>query len=662
MKSTRLPGKILMSVGDDYTVLGLCVNRARKSKSASVVAVLTTVDESDDLTFAESSRIGAPCFRGPENDVLSRYFMAAESLKADIIVRVTADCPFIDPELIDSAVQALVSNGGDYFCNQDPNVYPDGMDVDVFTMNMLTRANNEANSKYDREHVTPYMKKICKPIKKASPKENHAFLRITVDEIEDLEVARLVYSNHSDPTTVSCQEIVEFLLGNEEVRELNSHIQNNEGANMGTGSKLYKRAKRVIPGGNMLLSKRPEMFLQSDWPSYYSKAKGCEIWDLDDNRYLDMSIMGIGTNILGYAYDPVDSEVKKCVESSNMSTFNCPEEVFLAEKLIEMHPWADSAKFARTGGEINAVAIRIARAATGRSEVAICGYHGWHDWYLSANLSRNSTLNEHLLPGLNPEGVPYQLKGLTHALRYNNFEDLTILDDNPKIGVLIMEVMRSEKPAPGYLELIRGKCTKNGIVLIFDECTSGFRETFGGIHLKFGVEPDLATFGKAMGNGFAITALIGRDSIMQSAENTFISSTFWSERIGYVAALKTLTEMENLKSWETITGIGSKMQEIWHRTFKNLQLDFKVSGIPALSTFNLMGEHGNVLKTWITQEMLKKGILASNIFYPSIAHKAEHLDAYEETLNEVLDRIWKDGEMKAQLDAKPAQTGFKRLN
>ncbi len=651
-----------MSIGDEHTVLGLCIYRARKSKLANVVAVVTTVDQSDDPTFAESAKVGVPCFRGPEHDVLSRYYMAAKSLDADVIVRVTADCPFIDPELIDTAISSLVSSGGDYFCNQDPNVYPDGMYVDVFTMDLLTRANNEANSKYDREHVTPYMKKICKQIEKVNPISSHAFLRITVDEPEDLEVARLVYAKHPDPTAVTCQQIIDFLLENQEVQKLNGHIQNNEGAKMGTGSKLYKRAKRVIPGGNMLLSKRPEMFLQSGWPSYYSKAKGCEIWDLDDNKYLDMSIMGIGTNILGYAFDPVDIEVKKCIESSNMSTFNCPEEVFLAEKLIEMHPWADSAKFARSGGEINAVAIRIARAATGRSEVAICGYHGWHDWYLSANLSSNSTLNDHLLPGLNPEGVPHQLKGLTHAMRYNNFADLTILDENPNIGVLIMEVMRSEEPSPGYLELIREKCTKNGIVLIFDECTSGFRETFGGLHLKFSVEPDLATFGKAIGNGFAITALIGRESIMQSAENTFISSTFWSERIGYVAALKTLSEMEKLHSWEIITDIGSKMQEIWSRTFKISQLEFKVSGIPALSTFNLLGENGNVLKTWITQEMLKNGILASNIFYPSIAHNEKHLEIYEEKLNKLLNGISKNGELNIQLDANPAQAGFKRLN
>jgi glutamate-1-semialdehyde 2,1-aminomutase len=662
MKSTRLPGKILKSLGDKHTVLGLCVDRARKSKIANVVAVLTTVDSSDDLTYEESEKIGVQCFRGSENDVLARYFNAAEELNADVIVRITADCPFIDSQLIDSAIRFLLINDGDYYCNQDPNVYPDGMDVDVFTMEMLKKTHDQAKTKYDREHVTPYMKRVCKPIGKVHSVENQAHLRITLDEPEDLAVARIIYSNFSDPTAVTFKEIINFLLENQEVRELNSHIQSNEGSTMGTGPKLYKRAKLVIPGGNMLLSKRPEMFLQSGWPSYYSKAKGCEIWDLDDNKYLDMSIMGIGTNTLGYAYDPVDIEVKKCVESSNMSTLNCPEEVFLAEKLIEMHSWSDSAKFARTGGEINAIAIRIARAATGRSEVAICGYHGWHDWYLSANLSGSSTLNEHLLPGLNPEGVPRELKGLTHALRYNNFDDITILDQNSKIGVLIMEVMRSETPAPGYLESIREKCSKNGIVLIFDECTSGFRETFGGIHLKFGVEPDLATFGKAIGNGFAITALIGRKSIMDSAENTFISSTFWSERIGYVAALKTLSEMEKIRSWEVITNTGRKMQDIWHRIFKNLEFEYKVTGIPALSTFSLLGEHGNVLKTWITQEMLKKGILASNIFYPSVAHTTEHLGLYEEKLNEVLNGIWKNGKLNLLLDATPAQAGFKRLN
>ncbi|MEY3501422.1 MAG: hypothetical protein RL308_3095, partial [Bacteroidota bacterium] len=154
---------------------------------------------------------------------------------------------------------------------------------------------------------------------------------------------------------------------------------------MGKGQDLYNKAKTLIPGGTMLLSKRPEMFLPDQWPAYFSKAKGCEVWDLDGNKLVDMCIMGIGTNTLGYGNEEVDEAVMQTVKSGNMSTLNCPEEVYLAEKLMEINPWADMVRFARSGGEANAISIRIARAASGRDNVAICGYHGWHDWYISAN-------------------------------------------------------------------------------------------------------------------------------------------------------------------------------------------------------------------------------------------------------------------------------------
>jgi glutamate-1-semialdehyde 2,1-aminomutase len=345
-----------------------------------------------------------------------------------------------------------------------------------------------------------------------------------------------------------------------------------------------------------------------------------------------------------------------------MSTFNCPEEVFLAEKLIELHPWAENVKFARTGGEVNAMAVRIARAATGKNHVVICGYHGWHDWYLAANLSSSANLNDHLLPGLDPAGVPKELSGLTHAIRYNSFEDLELLDSNPDIGVLIMEVMRSIEPAVGYLEAIREKCNKNGIVLIFDECTSGFRETYGGLHLKFGITPDLATFGKALGNGFAITALIGKSTVMSSVEDTFMSSTFWSERTGYVAALASLKAMATLRSWEKITQIGLKMRNIWSESFIDTGIDFSFSGIPALSALQFHGPNGNAIKTLITQEMLKENILASNIFYPSIAHTEIHLEQYRSALQEVILKITKTSDPRKLLHSEPSQMGFKRLN
>ena len=334
---------------------------------------------------------------------------------------------------------------------------------------------------------------------------------------------------------------------------------------MGKGQELYNKAKKIIPGGTMLLSKRPEMFLPEQWPSYFSKAKGCSVWDLEGNELIDMSIMGIGTNTLGYGNDKVDAAVMETIRKGNMSTLNCPEEVYLAEKLIEINPWADMVRFARSGGEANSIAIRIARAASGKDNVAICGYHGWHDWYLSANHNQGDDLSSHLLSGLNPNGVPKNLKNTVYPFNYNNFEELLSIVNTNNIGVIKMEVVRNFGPEDNFLQKVRELATKRNIVLIFDECTSGFRETFGGIYQKYGVEPDMAMYGKTLGNGYALTAVVGRKSVMEAAQNTFISSTFWTERIGPTAALATLEVMEETKSWQVITNIGKKMRQGWQK-------------------------------------------------------------------------------------------------
>ena len=207
------------------------------------------------------------------------------------------------------------------------------------------------------------------------------------------------------------------------------------------GLDLWRRAKEIIPGGNMLLSKRSEQFLPDFWPSYFSKAKGCKVWDLDDVEYADFSIMGIGTNILGYGNPEVDEAVQRTIVNGNMSSLNCPEEVWLAEKLISMHPWADMVKYARSGGEANAMAIRIARAASGKDNVAICGYHGWHDWYLAANLGEEDNLDGHLLPGLKTAGVPRGLKSSVFAFEYNDFAKLEALEFS-RLSIMISQNWR----------------------------------------------------------------------------------------------------------------------------------------------------------------------------------------------------------------------------
>lgn len=435
---------------------------------------------------------------------------------------------------------------------------------------------------------------------------------------------------------------------------------------MGSGQELYKKAKTLIPGGTMLLSKRPEMFLPELWPSYFSKSKGCMVWDLDGRELTDMCIMGIGTNTLGYGNDEVDAAVFQTVKDGNMSTLSCPEEVYLAEKLVEINPWADMVRFARSGGEANSIAIRIARAASGKDKVAICGYHGWHDWYLSANHNDGDELSGHLLPGLNPSGVPKNLKDTVYPFHYNNFEELLSIVEKNEIGVIKMEVVRNFGPEDNFLQKVRDLATQKGIVLVFDECTSGFRETYGGIHKKYGVEPDLAMFGKTIGNGYALTAVVGRKSVMEAAQTSFISSTFWTERIGPTAALATLKVMEKVKSWEVITSIGKKMQEEWKNLAERHKLSITVSGIPALSTYAFNSDNALIYKTLIAQEMLKKGFLASTSFYACTAHTDDKFDSYFNALDEVYQLIAKcengESEAKSLLEGPVCHSGFKRLN
>ncbi len=435
---------------------------------------------------------------------------------------------------------------------------------------------------------------------------------------------------------------------------------------MRAGQNLYKKAKKVIPGGTMLLSKRPELFLPENWPSYFTKTKGCQVWDLNDNKYTDMSIMGIGTNTLGYGNDEVDAAVMETVKKGNMSTLSCPEEVYLAEKLIEMNHWADMVRFARSGGEANSIAVRIARAASGKDKVAICGYHGWHDWYLSANHNEGDELSGHLLPGLTPNGVPKNLKDTVYPFHYNNFDELLKIVDQNDIGVIKMEVVRNFGPEDNFLQKVRDLATSRNIVLIFDECTSAFRETFGGIYKKYGVEPDMAMYGKTLGNGYAITAVVGKRSVMEATQSTFISSTFWTERIGPTAALATLKVMEQTKSWETITEQGKKMRKGWIELADKHDIDITVSGIPSLSTYSFNSDQRMEYKTFVTQEMLKKGFLASTIFYACIAHTDDKIAAYFDALDDVYHTISqcdKGNKIISELLEGPVcHSGFKRLN
>lgn len=665
MGSTRLPNKVMKPIGG-VPMIELLLSRLSRATEVDQIVVATSVDERNQPLAEHVRRLGYACEQGSENDVLDRFVQAARKHQADVVVRITGDCPLVDPGLVDEAIRRFKAANVDYFSNTSPPTYPDGLDIEVCTFKALEQASRETSKLFDHEHVTPYLREPGR-FKTAAMQHSQdlSALRWTVDEPADFVVIEKVFRHFHPRTDFTWAEVLNLQLQQPEIFNINQHLIRNEGATMGTGQKLWKRAKQVIPGGNMLLSKRAEMFLPELWPAYFSKAKGCKVWDLDGNEYIDMSIMGIGTNILGYGHQEVDDAVRKTIDAGNMSTFNCPEEVYLAEKLIELHPWAHMARLARSGGEANAIAIRIARAASGKDKVAICGYHGWHDWYLSANLGDDKNLAGHLLPGLEPKGVPQSLRGTVFPFNYNNYAELEALVNAHDIGVIKMEVVRSMGPQDNFLHKVRKLATERGIVLIFDECTSGFRETFGGLHKKYGVEPDMAMFGKALGNGYAITATIGKREVMEAAQTTFISSTFWTERIGPTAALKTLEVMERVKSWDAITQTGLNIRQGWQRLADKHGLKIDHWGLPSLTGFTFQSSNALAYKTLVTQEMLAQGYLAGNSVYVCIDHTTEVVAGFFDALDPIFALIKECEEghdIMSLLKGPVCHGGFKRLN
>lgn len=430
------------------------------------------------------------------------------------------------------------------------------------------------------------------------------------------------------------------------------------------GLSLWNKAKKLIPGGSQLLSKRSEMFLPEKWPSYYRKAKGVEIWDLDKNKFIDMCIMGVGACILGYADKDVNNAVKRVINEGSMATLNCPEEIELAELLLSLHPWAEKVRYARSGGESMAIAVRIARAHIKKDKIAFCGYHGWHDWYLSSNLADNKNLDGHLLEGLDPTGVPRGLTNTALPFDYNHTEQLEEIIKLNDIGVIIIEPMRHQEPKDNFLKDVRKIADKIGAVLIFDEISIGWRLNVGGLHLKYGVNPDIAVFAKAMSNGYPMGAIIGKQEIMDSAQISFISSTYWTERIGPAAAIATIKKMQDKNVPEHLINIGKIIGEGWRDLADEHGLNVDILPPKPLVTMSLNYDNSQVIKTLFTQEMLKRGYLASLSVYVSYSHTEEIVENYLRNVDEVfgiIKRAIEEEKVKDLLEGPVAHTGFQRL-
>ncbi len=381
--------------------------------------------------------------------------------------------------------------------------------------------------------------------------------------------------------------------------------------------------------------------------------------------------MGVGANVLGYAKDEVDDVVRDVISNGSMCTLNAPEEVYLTEKLLELHPWAGGVRYAKAGGESVALAVRIARAYTKKDRLLFCGYHGWHDWYLSANLSNDDELADQHLAGLEPAGVPKGLRGTNIPFHYNNIEEFKMLVEkfDGEIAAVVMEPIRNDYPQDGFLEEIRSITKEKNIVLIFDEITAGFRLCPGGSHMSGAlgnVAPDMACFAKGLTNGYPLSAIVGTKEVMSAAQDTFISSTFYTERIGFAASLKNIEVYEKNKVWEKQILLGKRIKDGWKVLAEKYEIPIEIGGIDPLAHFSFEVNNFLPYKTFITQEMLKRGYLASNAFYTSMAHDEKIVDDYLQNLDEVFavigTTIRENKSIEKYLEGPVCQSGFQRLN
>ncbi len=445
-----------------------------------------------------------------------------------------------------------------------------------------------------------------------------------------------------------------------ESKPQNSRVQNSLA--------LYKRAAAMIPGGTQLLSRQPSRFAYGVSPIYAARARGARFWDVDGHEYIDWT-SGIGAILLGYADAVVDDAVREQISQGTIYGINHELELELAEELIERVPCAEMVRYAKTGGEACAMAVRIARAATGRDTILFCGYHGWHDWYLAANLNDETELEAHLLPDIAPRGVPRALAGTSIPFPYGDADALGESLDvrRGKVAAVVMEPLRSDEPPKGYLAAVATLCRDHGAVLVFDEVSTGFRYSTGGAQSDVGVTPDVAVFAKSISNGYPLAAVVGRRDVMQAAAETFVSSTYWSDTVGLRAGLTTLREAVRRDVPGHCRQVGSQLQTELTRLARQKGCPVRCCGIathPRLEFDVSDAGSRTVLETLYIQEMARRGCHGLTAFYLNAAQGERELEqtlgAAGETFA-LLSDAHASGEPQRWLECPVREVAFRRL-
>ena len=431
---------------------------------------------------------------------------------------------------------------------------------------------------------------------------------------------------------------------------------------------MYERALELIPGGTQLISRRPTRYACGVSPVYAVRGQGSRIWDVDGFEYIDW-VSGIGAIILGYCDPVVDDAVREQISQGINFSISHPLELELAEELVGRVPCAEMVRYTKSGGEACAVAIRIARGATGRDKILFCGYHGWHDWYLAANLSTETNLGEHLFPGIEPIGVPQSLAGTAIPFPYGNLAALGEALDKHRgeVAAVMMEPLRSEAPPEGYLAEVAKLCREQGVVLIFDEVSTGFRYGLNGAQGYVNVTPDMAVFAKSITNGYPLGVVAGSRDIMQAASRMFISSTYWSDAIGLRAALTTLRELESRDVAANLWKFGARLQTAVNEVARDIGAPVECGGLSIYPHLHFQVEDPAMkpkVATLYIQEMAKRGCHGYASFYLNAAQGQADLDQTTAALRETLALI-RHGVATNTLDSllqcEPQQESFRRL-
>lgn len=619
MRSERLPGKVLADIGGQ-PMLWHIIERVRQVGSIDEIVVATSDVREDDAIESFCKMNSVSCFRGSESDVLDRFYQAAVAHGADAIVRITADCPLLDPKVVALVISKFQQSGCDYVSNTQKRTYPDGLDVEIFSFNALSEVWKSAKRPSDREHVTPYLT-LSNRFKTLDVESGNAevlsSLRWTVDEPEDLEFVRKVYGFLEHDKKAGTDKILQIVKKHPELQAINAGNVINEGyyrsmyrqmartdakdIKVTESKKWLERSKKTIPGCAQTFSKSFSQYVQGASPVFLMKGKGCRVWDVDGNEFIDY-VQGLLPNILGYANDEVNAAVIQQISQGHSFSLAHPLEVTLAERLTSLIPCAEMVRFAKNGSDATAGAVRAARAHTNRDRVAVCGYHGWQDWYIGSTV-RNA-------------GVPKVVRELTHTFPYNDMASLkALLDSHPKeFAAIIMEPVNFVEPNPGYLKAVRELATTHGVVLIFDEICSGFHFGLGGAQKFYGVTPDLACFGKAMGNGFPISCVVGRADIMKVFEEIFFSTTFGGEVAAMAAALKVLDILENTSALSDMLENGRILKDGFNSFAQEagLQNRYQCLGNPRWSLIKFKdaaGKDSYLERSLFQQEATKRGVL-----------------------------------------------------